>query len=246
MPDEEAFSTLVRLMQNYDLRGHFIPNMPSLQLRLYQFDRLIEDLLPVLHVHFLRRGIKSSMYASQWFMTLFSYRFPLDVVYRILDAIFAEGIDAMLRFALALLIRNEEAILALDFEPCLQFLKENLIDVYSATEDGSSGAVRINELVNDAFQVKLSHHMLDTYATEFYDQAKAANERQMEMDALRMVNRQLRMRLQAVEDQLSQLNMEHVDLVKRVVMEKLSHDEMAEELVRYKMMYAEAVLQNEM
>ena len=69
MPDEEAFSTLVRLMQNYDLRGHFIPNMPSLQLRLYQFDRLLEETQPVLHLHFTRRGIKSSMYASQWFMT---------------------------------------------------------------------------------------------------------------------------------------------------------------------------------
>lgn len=69
MPDEEAFSTLVRLMQNYDLRGHFIPNMPSLQLRLYQFDRLVEETQPVLHLHFTRRGIKSSMYASQWFMT---------------------------------------------------------------------------------------------------------------------------------------------------------------------------------
>lgn len=69
MPDEEAFSTLVRLMQNYDLRGHYIPNMPSLQLRLYQFDRLVEETQPVLHLHFVRQGIKSSMYASQWFMT---------------------------------------------------------------------------------------------------------------------------------------------------------------------------------
>lgn len=69
MPDEEAFSTLVRLMKSYDLRGHFTPNMPSLQLRLFQFDCLIEELLPLLHKHLVRCGIKSSMYASQWFMT---------------------------------------------------------------------------------------------------------------------------------------------------------------------------------
>ena len=36
-----------------------------------------------------------------------------------------------------------------------------------------------------------------------------------------------------------------MDLVKRVVTEKLSQEEMAEELVRYKVMYAEAVLQND-
>lgn len=43
-----------------------------------QFDRLVEELLPVLHVHFLRQGVKSSMFCSQWFLTLFSYRYALD------------------------------------------------------------------------------------------------------------------------------------------------------------------------
>ena len=104
--------------------------MPSLQLRLYQFDRLVEDTLPLLHHHFVRKGIKSSMYASQWFMTLFSYRFPLDVVYRILDSVFAEGIEAIFRFAIALLMKNEERLLELDFEECANFLKLNLVDAY--------------------------------------------------------------------------------------------------------------------
>ena len=34
MPDEEAFCLLVRLMHSYDLRGHFLPEMPKLQLHL--------------------------------------------------------------------------------------------------------------------------------------------------------------------------------------------------------------------
>lgn len=74
MPDEEAFCVLVRLMDSYGLRSHYLADMPGLQLRLYQFDRLLEDVLPLLHSHFVRKGIKSSMYASQWLMTLFSYR----------------------------------------------------------------------------------------------------------------------------------------------------------------------------
>jgi hypothetical protein len=37
MPDEEAFSLLVRLMQMYDLRGHYMPEMPKLQMRLVCF-----------------------------------------------------------------------------------------------------------------------------------------------------------------------------------------------------------------
>jgi len=59
------------------------------------------------------------------------------------------------------------------------------------------------------------------------------------------MNRNLRLRVQSLEEQLNHLSNEHVDLVKRVVTEKLSQEEMAEELVRYKVMYAEAVLQND-
>lgn len=238
MPDEEAFSTFVRLMQNYDLRGHFIPNMPSLQLRLYQFDRLVEETLPLLHLHLVRRGIKSSMYASQWFMTLFSYRFPLDVVYRILDSVFAEGIEAIFRFALALLQKSEDKLVTLPFEECLNFLKLHLVDAYTVpAKDGAPAHVSTGELMHDAFRVKLSPHLLQTLANEFFDQAKAASAQQVEVEALRLVNRNLRLRVQALEEQMSQLSAEHVDLVKRVVTSKLSQEEMAEELVRYKVMY---------
>jgi hypothetical protein len=74
MPDEEAFCVLVRLMDSYNLRSHYLADMPGLQLRLFQYDRLLEEHVPLVHTHLVRKGIKSSMYASQWFMTLFSYK----------------------------------------------------------------------------------------------------------------------------------------------------------------------------
>lgn len=94
MPDEEAFCVLVRLMESvsllvvtrlgrsslgsvslqYNLRTHYLPEMPGLQLRMFQFERLLEELLPLLHLHFVRKGVKSSMYASTWFLTLFTHR----------------------------------------------------------------------------------------------------------------------------------------------------------------------------
>jgi hypothetical protein len=83
MPDEEAFCVLVRLMDSCNLRSHFLPDMPGLQLRLFQLDRLLEETIPLLHTHFVRKGIKSSMWASQWFMTLFSYRYDTHITYRI-------------------------------------------------------------------------------------------------------------------------------------------------------------------
>lgn len=84
MPEEEAFCVFIRLMYSYDLRSHFLPDMPGLQLRMYQFDRLLEELLPALHLHLVRAGVKSSMYASQWFMTMFSYRYVCS--FRLFDS----------------------------------------------------------------------------------------------------------------------------------------------------------------
>ncbi|SJX63743.1 related to GYP5-GTPase-activating protein (GAP) [Sporisorium reilianum f. sp. reilianum] len=263
MPDEEAFSTFVRLMKSYDLRGHFTPNMPALQLRLFQFDRLLEDFLPLLHRHLVRNGVKSSMYASQWFMTLFSYRFPLEFVYRILDSVFAEGVEALFRFAIALMRRNEERLLEMGFDHAVQFLKLELFECYRRPEEAvASGEVRAsvqssssstssgtpkpryrtNEFVRDAFAVKITPFLLDSFAAEFDVQVRAANAHRREVDALRLVNRNLAARVKALEDQLNSLNAEHVDMVKDVVMAKIAKEEMAEELVRYKMMYAEAVL----
>jgi hypothetical protein len=133
MPDDEAFSVLVRLMQSYDLRSHYTPNMPGLQLRLFQFDRLLEELVPAVFLHLLRQGIKSSMYASQWFLTLFGYRFPLELVAAVFDLVFAEGVEAVFRFGVALLKRNEEKVCGMEFEELAEFLKNGLFEVYAVS-----------------------------------------------------------------------------------------------------------------
>ncbi|TIA77628.1 hypothetical protein E3P98_04121 [Wallemia ichthyophaga] len=139
-PDEEAFGLLIRLMQSYDLRGHYLPEMPGLHLRLFQFDRLLEEFLPMVYTHLTKQGVKSSMYASQWFMTLFSYRFPLDIVYRIFDNIFAEGIEAIFRFGIGLMKKNEDKLLSLQFENIVDFLKEGMLEAYRIPRDTTTRA----------------------------------------------------------------------------------------------------------
>ncbi|PWA02017.1 hypothetical protein BB558_001846 [Smittium angustum] len=122
MPEEDAFCVLERLMFSYGLRGHYTPNMESLQCRLYQLDRLIEEHLPALSKHFIKEGVRSTMYASQWFMTLFAYCLPIPLVFRIFDLVFAEGVDVLLQISLALLKRSQTALLNLSFEPLIKYL----------------------------------------------------------------------------------------------------------------------------
>lgn len=121
---------LVRMMQTYEMRGHYTPDMEKLQLRLYQFEQLMEETVPMVFKHLRNQGIRSTMYASQWFMTVFAYKFPLELVFRVYDILFVEGADALLRFAIALLKMNHDRILSLDFEVLIEFLKHGLFEPY--------------------------------------------------------------------------------------------------------------------
>ena len=68
-----------------------LPGNERLACFAYEFDRLLESYSPVLYNHLVKQGIKSSMYASQWFLTFFAYKFPLDIVLRIYDIIVTQG-----------------------------------------------------------------------------------------------------------------------------------------------------------
>ncbi|ESK97174.1 hypothetical protein Moror_6257 [Moniliophthora roreri MCA 2997] len=246
MPDEEAFSLLVRLMHVYDLRGHFLPEMPKLQLRL--FDRLIEELLPVLHVHFLRQGIKSSMFCSQWFLTMFSYRFPLEIVFRIYDNCLANGIEAIFGFSVALLHKNEDLLLKLKFDEILAFLNTKLFDRYRIEGEGdgdSSSKYRVDEFVNDAVSLRITPFMLDSYSHEYEEMMRQNNKHALEMDELRNSNRSLSAQVKNLETSLAQLNTEHVEVLNELVKCRLRNEEIESELVRYKLLYAEAMHENE-
>ncbi|GJN92342.1 hypothetical protein Rhopal_005372-T1 [Rhodotorula paludigena] len=243
MPDEEAFCVLVRLMKAYDLRSHYTPNMPGLQLRLFQFDRLVEELVPSVFLHLLRQGVKSSMYASQWFLTLFGYRFPLELVSSVFDLVFAEGVEAVFRFAVALLKRNETHLLTLEFEDLIEFLKNGLFEVYAPDEDeleqDPNAQYKVHEFVREALQVRITPMMLDQFGEEWASLCAAQTAHTAELEALRKANLQLSLQVRQLETSLAQINQEHCELVKTVVAARLEREELEDELVKYKLAYAD-------
>lgn len=130
MPDEAAFCVLIKLMSQYGLRGQFTPQMETLHERMFQFNQLLLVFLPQVHRHLDAQGVLPTMYASQWFMTLFAYRCPLELVYRVFDLVFVEGSQIVINFALALMKKNQKVILSLEFEPLLEFFAGPIFDVY--------------------------------------------------------------------------------------------------------------------
>lgn len=126
MPEEEAFAVLVALMYDYGLRDLYKHGFENLYLRLYQLNRLMKDQLPKLYEHFARMGVETHMFASQWFLTLFTARFPLYFVFHILDVFLLDGMPILFQVALTLLAACESDLRQLDFEGILKYIRVTL------------------------------------------------------------------------------------------------------------------------
>lgn len=245
MPEEEAFCLLVRLMNQYHLRELFIQDMPGLHLHLYQFERLLEDLEPALYCHLHRRGVAPQLYATQWFLTLFAYRFPLQLVLRVYDLILSEGLEgAILKFGIALMQKNAEALLGMnDMAGLTNFLKDRLFDVYidqapsgnSLLESGffgsSGGSIdkeiyRADLLVQDACSVKITPEVLKAYTSEWEEKQRIEKEREVELEALRSANASLTLKVRSLEERTEKSDTEHVQMASELVRTKVENQEL--------------------
>lgn len=239
MESDEAFCMLVKLMFTYGFRDFYLPEMPGLHLRIYQFDRLIEDALPELYLHLKKQNIKSSMYALQWFLTLFAYKFPLDMVLRIYDVVIAEGLESILKFALNLMIKNNDLLLTLNFDDLLNFLKEKLFYCYLAVPDigiseksengvlgnddttTKSNVYRIDEFIKDSMEINILPITLNKYSAEFDEIDKLEKQREEQVNALQSKNGLLTKEIRKIEASYALLNKEHVEIATEMVNGKM-------------------------
>lgn len=244
MPEEEAFCLLVRLMNQYHLRDMFIQDMPGLHLHLYQFERLLEDLEPALYCHLHRRGVTPQLYATQWFLTLFAYRFPLQLVLRVYDLILSEGLEgAILKFGIVLMQKNAQKLLGMtDMSALTNFLKERIFDVYtdqapsanSILESGffgSSGGIdkevyRADDLVQDACAVKITPETLRIYTAEWKEIARLEKEKESDLEQLRIANSVLSQKIRSLEERAEKSDTEHVQMASELVRTKVRNEEL--------------------
>lgn len=242
MTDSECFCLLVTMMKDYRLRDLFCPDMRGLHRQLYQFDRLLEQSSPLLYNHLVKQGIKSSMYASQWFLTFFAYKFPLDIVLRIYDIVITHGIEALLKFAVNLMLQNEEKLLSLKFDKLLEFLKDSLFNRYVNDEfvderrfslrkrlGAPSSYYNLDSMVENAMAIKVSMVDLAQFEREFDAIYASEKHRAEEIDELRHENGRLRHDIKALEHQFSVLNRDHVDIVQKMVDTKVMIPEIESE-----------------
>ncbi|XP_067012573.1 ecotropic viral integration site 5 ortholog isoform X2 [Anabrus simplex] len=196
MPEEEAFAVLVKLMQEYRMRDMFKPTMAELGLCMYQLENLVQELIPDLHMHFQSQSFHTSMYASGWFLTLFTTALPLPVACRIMDVFLSEGMEVIFKVALALLTLGKEDLLCLDMEGMLKFFQKELPQRAEADPDG---------LMLLAYNMKLNPKRMKKLEKDYTVMKTKEQEEMVELRRLRQENRLLRQRVELLEAESSEL-----------------------------------------
>lgn len=244
MSEEEAFCLLVRLMNQYNLRDMFVKDMPGLHLHLYQFERLLEDVEPALCYHLHKRGITPSLYATQWFLTLFAYRFPLQLVLRVYDLILSEGLEsAILKFGITLMQKNAETLLGMqDMSALKVFLNERIFDLYidqapsanSILESGFFGysggmdkeIYRADLMVQDACAVKIRPELLRAYTIDYETRIEREKKREAEVENLRSTNASLAAKVRSLEQRAEKSDTDHVQMATEMIRSKMENEEL--------------------
>jgi hypothetical protein len=191
--------------------------------------------------------VKPQLYATQWFLTLFAYRFPLQLVLRIYDLILSEGLEsAILKFGIVLMQKNAETLLGMkDMSALTTFLKERLFDVYidkapsanSILENGFFGSTagvdkevyRADTLVKDAVAIKISPEMLKQYTAEWKEQRRIDKDRETELHDLKDKVGSLETKVRLLESRAEQSDMEHVQIASELIKTKVENEQMGDE-----------------
>ncbi|XP_020021600.1 rab GTPase-activating protein 1 isoform X4 [Castor canadensis] len=199
MPEEQAFSVLVKIMFDYGLRELFKQNFEDLHCKFYQLEHLMQEYIPDLYNHFLNISLEAHMYASQWFLTLFTAKFPLYMVFHIIDLLLCEGISGIFNVALGLLKTSRDDLLLTDFEGALKFFRVQLPKRYRSEEN----AKKLMEL---ACNMKISQKKLKKYEKEYHTMREQQAQQEDPIERFERENRRLQeanMRLEQENDDLA-------------------------------------------
>eukprot|EP00271_Cylindrocystis_brebissonii_P002338 TRINITY_DN12888_c0_g1_i1.p1 TRINITY_DN12888_c0_g1~~TRINITY_DN12888_c0_g1_i1.p1 ORF type:complete len:737 (+),score=109.50 TRINITY_DN12888_c0_g1_i1:307-2517(+) len=126
MGEEDAFWLLVALLKGavHDpMEGLYLTGLPLVQQYLWQFSALVKEQMPRLGNHLEEEMVNPSMYASQWFITVFSYSFPFSTALRIWDVFLFEGMGFSFRVGLALLKSCHDDLVEQPFEVLVHSLR---------------------------------------------------------------------------------------------------------------------------
>ncbi|CAG9815139.1 unnamed protein product [Phaedon cochleariae] len=204
MEEFQAFTLLRHLMFRRGMRSQYLPDMVSLQIKLYQLSRLLHDQLPELYEHFDSYDVAPTLYAAPWLLTVFASQFPLGFVTRVFDLLFMEGPDVIFRVALALLSYHKEKLLLCDsFEEIMNYLKVQLPNIDKSIMDKIMKEVYTTDFAKQLNEYKVEYHVLQEETTAVKPHVEALQKQEFQN---RVLAEQKKLLMTQLETTISNVN----------------------------------------
>ena len=112
----EAFWMFITLARDHRflLMGLFEKDLPLLDFYIFAFYQILEVEMPEVYAHIKQQQIPDQLWLLKWFMTLFLYSLPPEMVVEIWDFLLEDGLLGMVKVALGITKAIEEDLLSLD------------------------------------------------------------------------------------------------------------------------------------
>lgn len=108
----EAFWFLVGLMEDFELRDNFLPNMPGLNKHAQIIELLIFEKLPELHRKFADIGVSADIIITDWCFTLFANVVKVNDMGCVLSGFFEGGWVFFYKLVLVILYKLQPLLLS--------------------------------------------------------------------------------------------------------------------------------------
>jgi hypothetical protein len=157
MDEESAFWMLTSLMEKYKFNGFYQQDFPELPKAFYKLSSLVKKFYPKIYETFKAKKLNPSMFASQWFLTLFFVNVRYEIFIRIFDIFLVEGPKkTFFRIGLALIKLNEDKILnSKEFDELMEVMKH------------LGEKITVGKLFDEAFSLNITNKILDDYEKQY-------------------------------------------------------------------------------
>ncbi|KAJ2402267.1 hypothetical protein GGI23_000829 [Coemansia sp. RSA 2559] len=156
LSEEHAFWVLAAVIQNY-IPQYYELDLGGLRVHTAAFEMMLQERNPRLHAHLTEQGCEALMYATPWFMTVFTLSLPWAAALRVWDWFVYRGPKVLFRVALG--ITDLASAYLLDACPTIAELLGFLLHI-------PRGLVEADMLVAAAMRVKLSERHIGRLTQE--------------------------------------------------------------------------------
>lgn len=110
----DAFWLLVVLMDEYKLRDNYLFRFPGLTKHCEMSELLLSVYMPKLYSHFSKCDIMVQMFATDWYLTLFTCLVPIENSSQVIDGFLKGGWVFAYKLLIVILERLENKLIDLD------------------------------------------------------------------------------------------------------------------------------------